>query len=174
MAGTEGFLELAGIGGVFVGFGALIAIRSGGSMAVDEIAEMRAMVWMGVLAVVAALAPVTLGRYDVTEHQLWALSSGIVLAGGFVMVASMVRTPEYRASWATNYSTPRARWVLAIEGIAYVFWMLAVVLLPIVILLGAVPDLEPSLYFTFVVLLLLGAAWTLLELVLADRRPAGA
>jgi hypothetical protein len=174
MAGTEGFLELAGIAGVFVGFGALIAVRSGGSLGVDEIAEMRAMVWMGVLAVVAALAPVTLGRYDVTEHRLWALSSGIVLAGVLVMVVSMVRTPEYRANWGAYYTVPRARWVVAVEGIAYVIWALAVVLVPIVILLGVAPDLEPSLYFTLVVLLLFAAAWVLLELVLADRRPAGA
>jgi glycopeptide antibiotics resistance protein len=63
---------------------------------------------------------------------------------------------------------------VAVEGIAYVIWALAVVLVPIVILLGVAPDLEPSLYFTLVVLLLFAAAWVLLELVLADRRPAGA
>jgi hypothetical protein len=36
MPDTEGFLELAGIGGVFVGFAALIAVRSGGPSGLED------------------------------------------------------------------------------------------------------------------------------------------
>jgi hypothetical protein len=35
-------------------------------------------------------------------------------------------------------------------------------------------DLEAALYFTYVVLILLGAGWTLLRLVLSQRSPASA
>jgi hypothetical protein len=47
------------------------------------------------------------------------------------------------------------------------------VLVPLIIGLGVAPDLEP-LYFTYVVLILLGAGWALLELVYAQRRAASA
>jgi hypothetical protein len=51
--------------------------------------------------------------------------------------------------------------------------MIAASLTPIVILLGAVPNLEAALYYALVVLILLGAGWTLLELVFMERRPEG-
>ena len=52
--------------------------------------------------------------------------------------------------------------------------MIVTLLAPIVIVLGPVPDLEAALYFTVVVLILLGAGWSLLGLVYAPRRPADA
>jgi len=52
--------------------------------------------------------------------------------------------------------------------------MIAVFLAPIVVVLGVAPDLEAALYFTVVVLILLGAGWSLLGLVYAPRRPADA
>jgi hypothetical protein len=91
------FLELAGIAGVLVGFGALIAVRSGGPTEFDEVAYMRTVVAMGMLTVVAALAPVTLGRHALTDHQVWALSSGLALVGFVVMGVVSARGPEYRA-----------------------------------------------------------------------------
>jgi hypothetical protein len=174
MPDADLFLELAGIAGVFVGFGALIAMRSGATLAVDEIAQMRVMVGMGVWAVIAALAPVTLGRYDLSGHQLWAVSSVVALITGLLIFASLARTPEYRANWRAQATLPRPRWLRVGEGIAYGLYMLVLVLAPIVVLLGVAPDLEAALYFTVVVLILLGAAWVLLSLVLSQRRPASA
>jgi hypothetical protein len=52
--------------------------------------------------------------------------------------------------------------------------LIALVLAPIIIVLGVVPDLEAALYFTYVVLILLGAGWILLGLVFAQRLPATA
>ena len=60
MQDADLFIGLAGIAGVFVGFGALIAVRSGGASGRMEVGYTRGMVVFGVLAVVAALAPVTL------------------------------------------------------------------------------------------------------------------
>ena len=81
MQDADLFLSLAGIAGVFVGFGALISVRSGGASETHEVAYMRAVVWMGLMAVVAALAPVTIDRYGLADHQVWALSSVVVLVG---------------------------------------------------------------------------------------------
>ena len=53
-------------------------------------------------------------------------------------------------------------------------YMIAVVLAPIVVVLGVAPELETALYFAVVVLILLGAAWLLLELVFSQRLPESA
>jgi hypothetical protein len=146
MQDTELFIELAGIAGVFVGFGALIAVRSGGPSEPQEVAPMRAIVSLGLVAGVAALNVVTLGRYGATDHQVWALSSVLVFVGLIGMLAVNVRAPEYRASWETTH---RSGWSVVVEGAAWVVYM-----------------------SSLVVLLLLGAGWTLLRLVFARRRPA--
>ena len=140
---------------------------------------MRAVVSMGMMTVMAALAPVTLGRFDLTGHQVWALSSALILVGWLVMTASMAGTREYRASWAAEIEATRAeppalRWWRVGQGVFWVVWQIAVTLVPIVVVLGLAPELEAALYFTVVVLLLLGAGGTLLGLVFAQRRPAAA
>ena len=79
MQDADLFLGLAGIAGVFVGFGALIAVRSGGASDAFEVTYTRFVVWIGMLTIVAALAPVTLGPYGLGEHEVWALSCVIVV-----------------------------------------------------------------------------------------------
>jgi hypothetical protein len=177
MQDADLFLELAGIAGVFVGFGALIAVRSGGPSDALEVAPMRVVVTMGMMAVIAALAPVSVARYGPMAHEVWALSSVVVLVSLLVLGVVSARTHEFRESWAMATTPARARGlqtVEAVEGAAYVLYMISVFLAPIVIVLGVVPDLEAALYFTVVVLILLGAAWGLLGLVYLPRRPASA
>jgi hypothetical protein len=171
MQDADLFLELAGIAGVFVGFGALISTRSGGPSAPDEVAPMRAVVGMGLLTVVAALAPVTLGRYGPTAHEVWALSSALVLVGIVGFVALSARTPEYRENWVTSVAATRWTPGEVLVTAAYGLYMIALVLLPMIVMLGLAPDLEAALYFSYVVLILLGAGWTLLWLVFMERRP---
>jgi hypothetical protein len=167
MQDVELFLSLAEIAGVFVGFGALIAVRSGGASDVHEVVYMRAVVWMGMMTVVAALAPVTLGRYGLAEHDVWATSSVIVFVGYFGMVAFATRTPEVRMDQAA-----RSRTFRVVEGAGTLLWAIATIVALGAIMLGRLPDLEAALYFTVVVFIMLGAGFTLLELVFAQRRPA--
>jgi hypothetical protein len=178
MQHTELFLSLAEIAGVFVGFGTLIAVRSAGVSGRIEVGYTRGMVSFGVLTVVAALAPVTLSLYDLAEHQLWALSSALVLVGLVVFVAAQARTAEYRANLAAGIEATRAqshsRWPAILDTGASMLYLIAVVLAPIVILLGVAPELDTALYFTIVVLILLGAAWLLLEIVFSQRLPESA
>ena len=176
MQDTDLFMELAGIAGVFVGFGALIAVRSGGASGREEVAGVRGVVSMAALTIVAALAPVTLSRYELTEHQVWMLSAIFVLVGLVVMTAAMARTPEYRANWSADIEATRAaqrpRWLVAVEGAAYLLLMLAWVVIPIIVVLGVAPELEAALYFTVVMLSLAMAGWTLLGLVYLQRGPS--
>jgi hypothetical protein len=176
MQDTGLFLSLAEIAGVFVGFGALIAVRSGGASGREEVAGVRGVASMGSLTIVAALAPVTLSRYELTQHQVWALSSALVLVGLVLMTAAMARTTEYRANWSADIEATRTaqrpRWLVAVEGAAYVLLILAWVVIPIIVMLGVAPDLEAALYFTVVVLSLAMAGWTLLGLVYLQRVPS--
>jgi Na+/melibiose symporter-like transporter len=176
MQDADLFMELAGIAGVFVGFGALIAVRSGGASGREEVAGVRGVVSMAALTIVAALAPVTLSRYELTEHQVWMLSAILVLVGLVIMTAAMARTPEYRANWSADIEATRTaqrpRWLVAVEGAAYMILMLAWVVIPIIVVLGVAPDLEAALYFTVVVLSLSMAGWTLLGLVYLQRGPS--
>jgi hypothetical protein len=176
MQDTDVFMELAGIAGVFVGFGALIAVRRGGPTEPLEVAYTRGMVALGVLVVVAALAPVTLGFFDLAEHQVWALSSVLFLVVALIMVVAIVRTPEYRTNIAAQAEKARApsrsRWIAVGETVLSGVSILALVLIPVAILLGLAPDLEAGLYFAVVALALLQAAWMLLILVFTQRLPA--
>jgi hypothetical protein len=169
MQDADLFLSLAGIAGVFVGFGALISTRSGGASDAHEVAYMRAVVWMGLMAVVAALAPVTIGRYGLAEHQVWVLSSILVLVGYWGMIALSNLMPEVKADRAAA-----SRTFLVAETALSMLFAIPLILAPVVIVLGLLPELEAALYFTVVVLILLGAGSSLLELVYSRRRPATA
>ena len=173
MQDADLFMELAGIAGVFVGFGALIAVRSGGASEPLEVAPMRIAVAMGVMTVIGALAPVTLGRYDLTNHQVLALSSVLVLVGSFGISITHIRTPEYKAVRGASRSGT-SRVVEVVELVAWVLLVGGAVLAMIIVMLGLLPDLEAALYFTVLVLILLVAVWALMSLVFMQRRPASA
>jgi hypothetical protein len=164
------FLELAAIAGVFVGFGALIAIRSGGASDTFEVAYMRGVVSMGLLTIVAALTPVTLSRYPLEDHQVWASSSIAVLLGLLVVGVANALTPEYRSDTTLRVWATLPRWFV-VGGMAAVALVLAwVIVAPIVILVGLAPELEGALYFTVAVLTLLWAGWLLLQMVFRGRQ----
>jgi hypothetical protein len=133
------------------------------------------MVSSALVAVVVALAPVTLGRYPLTDHLVWALSSVAVLVGWLAFLVLNVRTPEYRTNLVADFEATRSRPVRRIVDWAVVaIFALGALLPPIVILLGAAPELELALYFTAVVMALLMAAALLLGLVFEQRGPASA
>ena len=56
---------------------------------------MRGVVSFGLLSIVAALAPEPLGAHDLAEHQVWALSSVVVLAGLIAALILNASTPEF-------------------------------------------------------------------------------
>jgi hypothetical protein len=170
MQDADLFLELAAIAGVFVGFGALIAVRSGGAFEPQEVSATRAVVMSGLMAVWAALGPVTLGRYDLTEHQVWSLSSALVLVSFVAAVIVQTRSPEYRAMVETV--RPRVGVAGIVGTAAWVLMFGGATLAMVSVMLGLLPDQEAALYFTVVVVVLLNAAWALLTLVYAQRGAA--
>ena len=166
MQDTDLFLSLAEIAGVFVGFGALISVRSGGASDATEMTGIRWVVSNGIWVVVAALAPVIVSRYDIAGHELWLVCSLLALVLFFGALAVNRRTPEMREDVA---ATPRAMIVreVAANSLLFVPMIAALVL----VVLGLFPDQEPALYLTAVGLCLFLDALTLLFLVFSHGRP---
>ena len=166
MQDTELFLSLAEIAGVFVGFGALIAVRSGGPSDAAEVTMIQWVLVNAVWVVVVALAPVTLARYGVAGHELWLVCSLVALASFVGMFIVWRRTPEARESMEG------VSWAEGLKGMALndalLFPMSAALIL---VVLGLVPDQEPALYLTAVGLLLVTAASFLLSLAYSFGRP---
>jgi len=165
MQDTELFLSLAEIAGVFVGFGALISVRSGGRGNVHEVTYIRSVVWTALWVVVAALAPVIVGRYDITGHDLWLVCSLAAFVLWLVLLLLDARTPEAREDLAAASRT-RVIGELTVTLLLAVPMMIALV----VVVLGLFPDQEPALYLTAVALGLFIGALTLLLLVFSQRR----
>jgi hypothetical protein len=174
MADTELLLSLAEIAGVFVGFGALIAVRSAGPSQALEVAPVRGVVLAGMMVIVAALAPLTLGRYDLSGHQVLALSSVLVLITYAGLILVHRQAPEYTEVASSLGRSGRFAVARdAVETVAFVLVVGIPTVALLVIAVGLLPELEAALYFTAVVLFLVQAAWTLLWLVFMERRPAG-
>jgi hypothetical protein len=163
MQDTELFLSLAEIAGVFLGFGALIGVRSASTSDAFELTSIREVVVMGTQVIVVALVPVTLSHYGIAGHEVWLLSSLVFLAvywGTFAV--EIVRVPEVRT---LAVATPWAR--RAVSTLLFAPLNVALVL----IALGLFPDQEPALYLTAVVLLVVLAATFLLGLAFSFGRP---
>ncbi|HEU4673736.1 MAG TPA: hypothetical protein VFS32_12640 [Candidatus Limnocylindrales bacterium] len=172
MLDADLFLELAGIGGVFVGFGALIAVRSGSAIQAGEINDVRWVATTAIWVVIAALLPVVIGSYGPVGHELWLVCAVVALGFLVVMTAVFSVTPENRADLADNLAnTPRA---LIVAVMVPTFWLPFVVLIValVVVALGLYPDQERALYLTAVALGLLMSALMLFVGVFWLRRRA--
>jgi hypothetical protein len=167
MQDADLLLSLAGIAGVFVGFGALISVRSGGPSEADEVSGIRWVVSLGIWVVIAALAPVIVSRYDLAGHELWLVSGVLALVLFVVMFTVNARAPENLAGRAATFAaTPRATAVIVAQAVPAV-WLptVSIVLALALVVLGLFPDQEPALYLTAVAVGLFGAALSLLGMV---------
>jgi len=170
MPDVDLFTHLAEIAGVFVGFGALIALREGRPSDWRELMPMRNVVALGMLTVAAALAPVTMAGLGLEEHRVWVASSLVVLVGMVMLFVANAVTTEYRTYWGSA-ATLHWSWTVGFQMVLNVFFMVLVPVSLLVVVLGLAPDLDAGIYASVVVLLLLGAGWALLTLVFAQRDP---
>jgi hypothetical protein len=162
MQDVDLFLSLAEIAGVFVGFGALIALRSGATADPAEVVFVGMVVWMGIQAVAGTLAPVAISRFGVTGHALWLTCSVIVLAIFWIGDELVKRlSPERQAILAAMPRKVRARQ----ELMGVPFWLPMTIAL-ILVVLGVLPDYEEALYFAALVILLLFTAAAVLLVVI--------
>lgn len=116
--------------------------------------------------IVAALVPVGLGRYGVTGHTLWAVSSVIFLSLAWAVIILSLRRPEHRALIITQARTSPAT--------ALFFWVVLEVPIQvplILVVLGVCQHLGSALYTTALVLNLFQAAFVLAQLVFSQAVP---
>jgi hypothetical protein len=149
-------VAIAEIAGVFVGFGALISVTRRSEIDASQLGQVRAVVTIGLVVMVAALIPVGLGRYGVTGHDLWFTCSLVFFVLIWVVNILSLRQPENRDFMRANPVT------------SVIFWLLLEVPMqvPLVLaLLGFFPHLEPAFYTTALVLNLFQAAFVLARFV---------
>ena len=146
--------------------GALIAVRSGGAGDAMEVWYFRWVLAMGVWVMVAGLTPVVLGGYDLSGHEVWFVSSLVVLATSMGVWVANFRTPE------TQTFTAGIPWEQMARLMApWLIIVLPVLGAPILIVLGLFPEQEAALYLTAVVWGVFLAALMLLMLVFGHRDP---
>jgi len=174
MPDVELFLSVAEIAGVFVGFGALITLRSGAATTSSEVLFVGMVVLLGVQAVAVALAPVALSQFDGARDWLWPACGVIGLAvywGG--QVASLRVSPERRSFVAAAPRGIRGPY----EIVGALFWLPMNVAL-VMVILGVLPGQQAALYFAALVLLLLFDAVMVLAVATTGapswRAPTGA
>jgi hypothetical protein len=145
MQDTELFIHVAEIAGVFVGFGALIAVRSG---PVRELSDIRSVVTFAIWVVIAALAPIIISRYAVAGHDLWLLCGLLALALFAVMITVNARTPEIKADRAAGLAAIPLRAILMVNGPTFLLPTASLVLALALVVFGLFPAHEEAIYLT--------------------------
>ena len=153
-------LAIAQIAGVFVGFGALISLSR--DQPVEARVTLRGVVTIGLVVLVAALLPVGLARYGLSDRTLWGWSSAAFLVVIWIALVVLLLDPEERASVKAE--------VKASPLLAMFFWFFLEVPIQVplvLVILDVAPVLAPAFYVTALVLNLFEAAFVLARLVLA-------
>jgi len=162
------FVALAEIAGVFVGFGALISVTRRVDIDASQLAQIRAVVVIGLVVMVAALIPVGLGRYGLAGHTLWSWSSIAFLVLIWISIIAPMGNPEHRAALSAL-----TRGSLLATIFFWVFLELPIQIPLVLTVLGSYPSLEPAFYTTALVVNLFEAAFVLTQLVFAQAVAPG-
>jgi len=153
------FVTIAEIAGVFVGFAALISVTRRAEIDVTQLGQIRAVVTIGLMVVVAALIPVAFSAYDLTGHGLWVVVSLVYLVLNWTVIVVALRRPENRRLAAAQARTTPVT--------AVFFWLLEIpIQVPLLlVILGINRDLDAAFYLTALVFHLFEAALVLAQLV---------
>lgn len=153
-------IAMAEIAGVFVGFGALISVTRRIEIDASQLGQIRAVVTIGLVVMVAALVPVGLTRYGVSDHTLWVICSFIFLLLIWTVIILSLRNRENRQLLNTRtQANPMS---------AAFFWFLLEIPMQIpllLVLLGSYTELDAAFYTTALVLNLFEAAFVLAQFV---------
>lgn len=160
---TELFVHFAEIAGIFVGFGALIGLRSGQSSDLHDVVYLTSVLALGVWVVIAALVPIALSQYGVHNDTLWRSSAVAAFAFWVVSLIALWRHPSFRSMNSTPEPLDRFFPVVGLP----LHIMIAGSL--ILIILGIWSRLDEALYVTALAAAVVFAGYTLLTLVLSHN-----
>ena len=144
------FLTIAELAVALAGFGSLAALigrRSGGESAAVDAGRLRAMLERSLTAMILAVLPVSLGRFELAQHWVWGTPAVLyAVAAPYLHIAPirrMRRDPNYRPGIAYMLSG----WVALIFTLGLLFAGLA----------GLIP-LRPALGLALVIELSVAAS----------------
>ena len=169
---TELFVHFAEIAGVFVGFGALISLRTAHLEDPQDVVYLRAVLALGVWVVIAALLPIAVSRYGVDGHALWLSCAITGLVIWAVLLVALGRSGESRAIDRSPEPVDRLFPLVGLPLHVLIAGSL------VLILIGAWPRPEEAFYVTALTAAVVFAGYTLLSFVLSqrhesDRDPGG-
>ena len=160
---TELFVHFAEIAGVFIGFGALISLRSAHVTDVHDVVYLQAVLALGVWVVVSSLVPVVVSRYGVVGHGLWLPSAVVALVIWLAFLAAFARRSDTRALNRSQEPLDRFFPVVGLPLHLVIAGSLTL------IVLGRWPSTEPALYVTALAAGVVFAGYTLLVYVLSQK-----
>ncbi len=170
MQDVDLFVHMAEIAGVFVGFGALIAVRSGATMDASEISALRWVLSAAIWVVIAALVPIFVSRYDVAGRDLWLACSLLAVVLMAIVIVVNAMPTEIRQDRTETFATRPPLEIVLWMGPTLWLPLAALVLALAVVALGIAPGREEALYLTAVGLGLFMAALGLFVGVFWERR----
>ena len=157
---VDTLLAIAEIAGVFVGFAALLTIVGRRTETIDRPREgflLATIVLVSVVVIVAALVPVVLNRYGLSESVVWRASSGVLFVLNWVQILYVGRTTvSYRT--AHSYQPVVSFTVWALEPLLQISLLICIV--------GAWKSLAPALYLTALAVALIQVSLMLAVLVI--------
>jgi len=92
---TSNLLNIAEISAAFAGFAALVSVlrqRGTRADALHDILRLRIVISTSMVVVVAALIPVGLANFQLSERLVWGVSAGILLMLNYGVVFSFIKS----------------------------------------------------------------------------------
>jgi hypothetical protein len=92
---TGNLLNVAEISAAFAGFAALVSVlrqRGTRADALHDILRLRIVISTSMVVVVAALIPVGLANFHLSERLVWGISAGILLLLNYAVIYSFIKS----------------------------------------------------------------------------------
>ncbi len=156
------FVHFAEIAGVFVGFGALISLRSTHVADAHDVTYLRGVLGVGLWVVIMALVPIAVNRYGVQGQALWRWCAVLALILWAVFVVILNLTPEAKS---LNRSPELLDRFFPVVGLPLHIVIAASMLLTV---LGRWSRHDDALYVTALTAGVIFAGYTLLICVLSQ------
>lgn len=162
---TDLFVHFAEIAGIFVGFGALIGLRSTERLDLHDVVYLKSVLALGVWVVIFALIPIAVERYGVDGHALWLWCAVAALAVWLIAIFGLNSTADLRA-FNRGQDLERVDRFFPVIGLPL---HLVIVGSLVVIITGAWASAEEALYVTALTAGVVFAGYALLVSVLSHR-----
>ncbi|GAA4352411.1 hypothetical protein [Microbacterium rhizosphaerae] len=164
---TDLFVHFAEIAGVFVGFGALISVRSAPVSDVHSVVYLQGVLGLGVWVVISALIPIAVSQYGVDDHWLWLSCAVVAIAIWAIFMIVFNRSSDSRQ---LSRSRQRIDRIFPFVGLPLNVCIAGSMVL---IITNLSPGNDVALYVTGLTAAVIFAGYTLLALVMSQQRGSG-